>query len=302
MLVEKLSTKKPSYEEFNELLGDTIRLLENERHKYKNSLVFLAERYPLIVVGDLHGDIATLSDILKSVEAYVGSSNEWYIAFLGDYVDRGSNQIEVLSTLLSLKLAYPDNILLLRGNHEPPRGLEPYPHDFPLVLSSIYGGNAPKLYEKTRILFDNLPYAAVFADKILLVHGGIPVERTLRETSLARILGSTSWPPSLDLLEEVLWNDPTDDIEDWTYSPRGAGRLWGPRITMIFLEKTGLELIVRGHEPAFHGFKANHDGRVLTLFSMLRGPYGNKSAGYMVVENKDCISVYKAINCVKRIP
>jgi len=302
MLVEKQWLRRPSYNEFNKLLDDTIRLLEDQRRRYVNNLVVLAEHYPLVVIGDLHGDMTTLSDILRNAEKYVSNRDEWYMVFLGDYIDRGSNQVEVLTTLLSLKQAYPDNILLLRGNHEPPRGLEPYPHDFPLVLSSIYGGDAIKLYEKARVLFDNLPYAAIYANKILLVHGGIPVDRTLREHSLTKILGSTSWPPSLDLLEEVLWNDPTDDIEDWTYSPRGAGKLWGPKITRIFLEKTGLELIIRGHEPAFHGFKANHEGRVLTLFSMLRGPYGNKNAGYMVIENKDCISAYRAINCIKKIP
>lgn len=78
-------------------------------------------------MGDLHGDIHSLRTYLKELarKEYLDADDPFKIKnpnvrilFLGDYVDRGNYGIEVLYTLWRLKVENPENVIMVRGNHE----------------------------------------------------------------------------------------------------------------------------------------------------------------------------------------
>lgn len=77
--------------------------------------------------GDLHGSAHSLVRCLEYLcelgylqdDFSIASDHpNFYFMFLGDYVDRGCYGIEVLYLLMKLKIANPDRVLIVRGNHE----------------------------------------------------------------------------------------------------------------------------------------------------------------------------------------
>ncbi|MGC9009421.1 MAG: metallophosphoesterase family protein [Sulfolobales archaeon] len=274
--------------EFKEIL-----IQEREKRRYPRGLVRLGEG-SYFAVGDIHGDLETLERILSMYGLYDHLQNRGYVVFLGDYVDRGYAQLEVFLTIALLKKYFRDRVIVLRGNHEGPQHLLPYPHDYRDVLRYRFGSFGEEIYRLSREIFDLMPYAAYREKRVLFVHGGIPVFSTQNcPDNIECILDAED--PYGTILEEILWNDPLRGYEDIDYlpSPRGAGYLWGINITKEFLRKTGLRFIVRGHEPAASGYMLDHDNKVLTLFSRLGEPYFNAYAAIADLGNIDLFNEFR---------
>jgi protein phosphatase len=217
----------------------------------------------LAFIGDLHGDIQALKKVLKTAWSFIGE--EGVVVFLGDYIDRGFYQLETLATVLLLKEEYCDRVILLRGNHEPPKWLTPYPHDYPYYLKKSFPDKAEELYELSLKLFEALPIAALQEGAFLAVHGGPPTN-VLTCNSFECVFEVGKPKASEKLLEEVLWSDPVEASIEYIPSPRGAGVLYGTVVTERALRVLRVEYIVRGHE-AVNGIRKSHGGRVLTVFS-----------------------------------
>ena len=90
--------------------------------------------------------------------------------FLGDYVDRGNFSIEVLIFLYSLKLNFPNEIIMLRGNHESRAMTEHF--TFRQEVLKKYDGDQD-LYELFIETFEAMPIAADVNGDYLCMHGGI---------------------------------------------------------------------------------------------------------------------------------
>lgn len=79
----------------------------------------------IALFGDLHGSIHGLMRNLRILQdrGYLGDNGKilkknFRMFFLGDFVDRGHYGVEVTYILMQLKIANPEKVFLVRGNHE----------------------------------------------------------------------------------------------------------------------------------------------------------------------------------------
>jgi len=194
-------------------------------------------RAPCIVVGDLHGQFY---DFLELLSRGGDVSTSTYV-FLGDFVDRGHYSVETISLLVVLKVRYPRNIVLLRGNHESRQVTQVYGF-YDEVVKKYGNSNVWKYFTD---LFDYLPLAALIDDSVFCVHGGLsPFLPTLDQIRCLQRVQEIPTGPYGDLL----WSDPEDNIEDWEVNMRGAGWLFGRNPTEEFLYLNSLSLVTRAHQ------------------------------------------------------
>jgi diadenosine tetraphosphatase ApaH/serine/threonine PP2A family protein phosphatase len=268
-----------------ETLDKATLLIRNENGKIgnleiNNRLVALEPVGEALVIGDLHGDIESLSLILQESRFLqkMEKANNAVIIFLGDYGDRGDKPAETYYLILKLKLDFPKQVILMRGNHEGPKDLVASPHDLPYRFQTKFGEDSMEVYEKTRILWACL-YNAVFVDgRFLMVHGGVSPEiRSLNDIAQAREGNNEA------LLVDLLWSDPVEGMHGVSLSQRGAGKFFGRDVTEQVLDKVNAQILIRGHEASDTGYKINHSGKVLTLFSRKGPPYFNRYGAYLHV-------------------
>lgn len=274
------------HQEFIRLVEEATQIVSKENGQIGNFVVTgrLAEIKPVgeaVVVSDLHGHLKSLTQILKETNFLqkAEQNNKAFLVLLGDYGDRGVHSAEVYYILLRLKALFPEQVILMRGNHEGPEDLLAYPHDLPVQFKGRFEKEWKKAYSKIRELFKHLYNAVLIEERYLMIHGGLPPKaKTLDDLAYAHLKH-----PNLRLLEDMLWSDPTENIEGVRESPRGAGQLFGEKITQEVLKRYNVKILIRGHEPSPNGFKTNHRDKILTLFSRKGPPYHNAHGAYLDV-------------------
>uniref|UniRef100_A0A1I7U618 Serine/threonine-protein phosphatase n=1 Tax=Caenorhabditis tropicalis TaxID=1561998 RepID=A0A1I7U618_9PELO len=229
---------------------------------------------PVIIFGDIHGQLADLMQFTKEV----GRLPDFQYLFLGDYVDRATKSLEVIVWLFCMKILYPKKVHLLRGNHEIRR------------VNAVYGFKEEMLRKRNIHLwkifndvFSELPLCASINRKILCMHGGISTKieswLTLAEMSKPRAHGECEQNLPVDLM----WSDPNRKEDKCSFNVhRGISSVFGKTAIEDLCQALDIDLIIRAHEVKENGHEFDFDNRLLTVFS---APYyaGNYSNSGSVV-------------------
>lgn len=279
---------------------DTLNELIDQCQKiFQEEPIILQLNAPILVIGDLHGHLFDLFRILKLHDISSPSFFEKKYLFLGDIVDRGEFSTETLTLILVLKVLYPENIYIIRGNHE--FGEIASHCGFFSELLSLY--NNDDIIKRYLELFSYIPLAASIKATssysgikssneekyAFCVHGGIGPSLFM-ETQINDLVRPIEIYSDKPLLKDILWSDPVFDssIKDYAESHRGMGHHFGINPITSFLKRNGYSILVRGHQCVSNGFEYHLSYKVVTVFSASNycGDTNNKSAVMLISEGE----------------
>ncbi|KAJ2705523.1 Protein phosphatase methylesterase 1 [Coemansia spiralis] len=252
---------------------------------------------PVTVCGDIHGQFYDVMKLLR----VGGEPPETNYVFMGDFVDRGYYSLETFTLLMCLKARWPDKITLLRGNHESRQ------------ITQVYGfydeckmkyGNA-NVWKYCCQVFDYLTLAAIVDGRVLCVHGGLSPD--LWTLDQMRTIQRCQEIPHEGPFCDLMWSDP-EDIDCWAVSPRGAGWLFGARVTEDFNHVNGLTLLARAHQLVQEGYKFMFPKRnLVTVWSAPNYCYrcGNVASIMRIEEDlditDDSFQIFQAVPDKERV-
>ena len=258
-------------------------LIEHSFKEVSEQPMLLELSAPMQIVGDIHGQFLDLLRLFEFKGMPDGTSTSARYLFLGDYVDRGPNGLECMFLLMALKIKHPEQIWMLRGNHEC------------AAINRIYGfydeckrRYSIKLWKQFQELFNALPLAALVEAKIFCIHGGLSPDMESPD-DLKRVARPVDVPDT-GLLCDTLWSDPDKDISGWAENDRGVSYTFGADVVERFLERNELDLIVRAHQVVEDGYEFFADRQLVTIFTAPNycGEFDNAGAVMAVDESLMC--------------
>ncbi|KAM3960527.1 protein phosphatase D3 [Aphomia sociella] len=209
------------------------------------------------VCGDIHGQYYDLMNIFQ-LNGLPSEKNPYL--FNGDFVDRGSFSVECIFTLFSFKLLFPNHFFMSRGNHETRDMNRMY--GFQGEVSSKYTSQMADLFTE---VYNWLPLAHCINNRVLVMHGGLFSKDDVMLDDIRRV-DRNKQPPEDGIMCELLWSDP-QPMMGRAPSKRGVGCQFGPDVTNNFLQRNGLDYVIRSHEVKNDGYEVAHDGKCITVFS-----------------------------------
>ncbi|CAD5206930.1 unnamed protein product [Bursaphelenchus okinawaensis] len=237
---------------------------------------------PMVIVGDIHGQFSDLTGMFDQN----GDPPNVNFLFLGDYVDRGPYQCETIALLMAYKVLYPQNIFLLRGNHETRVINRTY--GFLDELKTRFGDTEPNLWELYQSAFSCLSLCARVGKRIFCMHGGIP--KDMGNWKQLEVIRKPLEVPDHGIICDLLWADPDPDTTGFQPSPRGVSFMFGEAVCKEFCKNMSLDLIVRAHQVAQDGYEFFANRHLVTIFSapFYCEEFDNTASVLVVDENMTC--------------
>ncbi len=244
--------------------GKVVRLFEEaaealRKDKWrKGDLIALPAQGDLILTGDIHGNLDNYEEIVA--RAALDKNPQRHLVLhelIHDFCNRGRDfSYEILQEASELKIAHPDQVHILLGNHELAE-LEgsPIKKDgrlIPLVFSEsrmkALGGSGGEIQAAAKKFLAALPVALKTPSNVWFSHSTSAKAMNQFSLGLLEKAGSGSSNSVISRGDAVVRTEVVKDLV-W-------GRDHNPTSAAAFARKVGCDVLVVGHEFAVDGLLA----------------------------------------------
>ena len=317
------AAKGAAYFAAEDFAHDLIAICERAKAVFSADPRVLSLASPCYIFGDIHGNLTDLQFFQQKLWTLGMGITAGTFLFLGDYVDRGQQGLEVVAFLFAQKICCPSKLFLLRGNHElrAVNGNEAFYREmcFLSQCCARFGAElGHTVWEAVNQVFDCMPMAAVVDEQVFCVHGGFPREMAMPGgPSVLEALSDLPCPCSISppmaheteesvrLSTDLLWADPADaqqesyalDANGFGRSPRGGDVIcFGRQASDAFLARNGYRYLVRAHQAQSDGIGISKGAKVLTVFSTSKdhGCGNEATCGCLVVDQGKITAITRA--------
>jgi hypothetical protein len=247
-----------------------IRIMDTAADIFKEEPTLHRLTGEFVVIGDLSGSIL---DLLRVIRHYGPPPLHNYL-FLGNLINNGQFNTQVLGLAYVLKCVWPTNVYILRGSDEFAESADVYGLKDELDL--LYGEDNG-IYKAALRAFSYLPLAAVLNQEAFCVSGGIG-----REVANINVITTVRRPVDVSgvpIVADLMWSETTDLLPMFLPASRTYATLFGVQAATEFLHKNELKIILRGHQLAAQGCNLQMGGKVVTISTTSAFEGGSNQSG-----------------------
>ena len=271
LVIRKLLCGTPSYdskgfsllsvEQMYQLCIATRDILKEE-----SNIVYIDP--PCRVFGDIRGHLKEILGLFKtfgSPNHYTGDVELSKYVFNGNFIDCGKHSLDVICLLFSMKVLYPKQVYLIRGNHEDSsvNSTRGFREECLNRINSEYG---EPLWELFNHVFGFLPVGSIIGHKILCVHGGIgPSFTNIPQIQQIPKPIVNTWDNPM--IREIIWAQTTSSDLALNTSVKQSEIKFDKEQVIRFCIENGLELLIRSNECVPCGYEFFSGGHLITIFS-----------------------------------
>ena len=247
---------------------EIISLINEAQNIFEKDKSLIQVRSPCKIFGNLFGQYSDLMRFFSSFgnPSETNQMGDIYIMnyiFLGNCIDLGFESLEVIFLLIALKVKYPNNIYLIRGNHED------------INVNSFNGlsdeckeklndniKSPDSIFMKLNNLFNYFPLGITIDQHILCVHSGIG--NNIKSISE---IENINRPVNIDLndkdniVNQLLYSDCQENENPMNY------KIYSKNHLNEFMSNNKLELLITSHKFINEGIKSFYNDKLIVVNS-----------------------------------